>query len=168
MTRVDRGCGLGPPFARRRPAAQHVGQGTEIPRFLYPSSGLRIPADLLGREGRFRRGISVPLRQERSALPQEPCARSRASWRGLATWLPAAGPTRRCRSSGCWRGRVRGRHSPRHRKSMTRTKHSAMTGTAELNTMIDRVAPDILELLADDVPRTKGAIVEALAGRHDA
>jgi len=51
---------------------------------------------------------------------------------------------------------------------MTRTKHSAMTGTAELNTMIDRVAPDILELLADDVPRTKGAIVEALAGRHDA
>jgi hypothetical protein len=49
---------------------------------------------------------------------------------------------------------------------MPRTKHSAMTGTAELNAMIERVAPDILELLADGVPRTKAAIVKALAGRH--
>ena len=30
-----------------------------------------------------------------------------------------------------------------------------------------RVAPAILGLLADGVPRTKPAIVEALAGRHD-
>jgi hypothetical protein len=49
---------------------------------------------------------------------------------------------------------------------MTRTKHSAMTGTAELNATIDRVAPAILALLADGTPRTKAAIVEALAGRH--
>jgi hypothetical protein len=42
-----------------------------------------------------------------------------------------------------------------------------MTGTAELNAMIERVAPTILELLADGVPRSKPAIVEALAGRHD-
>ena len=42
-----------------------------------------------------------------------------------------------------------------------------VTGTAELNAMIERVAPDILALLADGVPRTKPAIVEALAGRHD-
>ena len=41
-----------------------------------------------------------------------------------------------------------------------------MTGTAELNAMIERVAPDVLELLADGVPRSKPAIVEALAGRH--
>ena len=40
-------------------------------------------------------------------------------------------------------------------------------GTAELNAMIERVAPDILALLADGVPRTKPAIVEALSGRHD-
>ena len=33
--------------------------------------------------------------------------------------------------------------------------------------MIERVAPYILELLGDGVPRTKAAIVEALAGRHD-
>jgi hypothetical protein len=32
--------------------------------------------------------------------------------------------------------------------------------------MIERVAPDILALLADGVPRTKAAIVKALAGRH--
>jgi hypothetical protein len=42
-----------------------------------------------------------------------------------------------------------------------------LTGTAELNAMIARVAPDILGLLADGVPRRKAAIVEALAGRHD-
>jgi hypothetical protein len=33
--------------------------------------------------------------------------------------------------------------------------------------MIERVAPDILTLLADGVPRRKPAIVEALAGRHE-
>jgi elongation factor P hydroxylase len=43
----------------------------------------------------------------------------------------------------------------------------ALSGTAELNAMIERVAPDILALLADGVPRRKAAIVEALAGRHD-
>jgi hypothetical protein len=41
-------------------------------------------------------------------------------------------------------------------------------GSAEINAMIERVAPDILELLADGTPRTKAAIVAALAGRHDA
>ena len=49
---------------------------------------------------------------------------------------------------------------------MARPKPSAFTGTAELNAMIERVAPDILALLADGVPRTKAAIVKALAGRH--
>jgi hypothetical protein len=33
--------------------------------------------------------------------------------------------------------------------------------------MVERVAPAILELLADGLPRPKAAIVEALAGRHD-
>jgi hypothetical protein len=40
-------------------------------------------------------------------------------------------------------------------------------GSAAVNAMVARVAPAILELLADDVPRSKAAIVEALAGRHD-
>ena len=50
---------------------------------------------------------------------------------------------------------------------MSRTKPPAMTGTAELNAMIERVAPAILALLADGMPRTKPAIIAALAGRHD-
>ena len=40
------------------------------------------------------------------------------------------------------------------------------TGTAELNATIERVAPDILALLADGVPLRKAAIVAALVGRH--
>ena len=51
---------------------------------------------------------------------------------------------------------------------MARTKtFAANAGSAELNAMIERVAPDILALLADGVPRRKPAIVEALAGRHE-
>jgi hypothetical protein len=42
------------------------------------------------------------------------------------------------------------------------------TGSAELNAMVERVAPAILELLADGVPRTRAAIGAALAGRHPA
>ena len=51
---------------------------------------------------------------------------------------------------------------------MPRPKPSAFTGTAALNARVARVAPAILELLADGVPRTKAAIVAALAGRHAA
>src|SRR4051812_53420 len=58
--------------------------------------------------------------------------------------------------------------NPRHRTRMPRPKPLAFTGTAELNAMIGRVAPAILGLLADGVPRTKAAIVAALAGRHTA
>ena len=36
-----------------------------------------------------------------------------------------------------------------------------------MNATIERVAPDILALLADGVPRTTAAVVEALAGQHD-
>ena len=49
---------------------------------------------------------------------------------------------------------------------MPRAKPFILTGTTELNAMIERVAPAILGLLGDGVPRTKAAIVAALAGRH--
>ena len=39
-------------------------------------------------------------------------------------------------------------------------------GSAAINAMVARVAPAILELLGDGVPRSKPAIVKALAGRH--
>jgi len=51
--------------------------------------------------------------------------------------------------------------------SMPRAKPSAFTGSAEVNAMMARVAPDILGLLADGAPRSAAAIAEALAGRHD-
>ena len=37
---------------------------------------------------------------------------------------------------------------------------------ADTDAMVDRVAPAILELLADGVPRGKRAIAAELAGRH--
>jgi hypothetical protein len=40
-------------------------------------------------------------------------------------------------------------------------------GSEAINAMVARAAPAVLELLGDGVPRTKAAIVEALAGRHD-
>ena len=51
---------------------------------------------------------------------------------------------------------------------MPRTKTFATdAGSAEVNATVERVAPAILGLLADGVPRTRPAVVEALAGRHD-
>jgi hypothetical protein len=38
--------------------------------------------------------------------------------------------------------------------------------SADLDTVIARVTPDVLALLADGVPRAEAAIVEALADRH--
>jgi len=57
---------------------------------------------------------------------------------------------------------------PRARKPATaRLSSYENAGSAAVNAMVERVAPSILELLADGVPRSKPAIVEALAGRHD-
>jgi hypothetical protein len=39
-------------------------------------------------------------------------------------------------------------------------------GSEAINATVARTAPAILELLGDGVPRSKPAIVEALAGRH--
>jgi hypothetical protein len=78
-------------------------------------------------------------------------------------------------------GAVRPAHIPakpelHDRTHMPRTKTSAATrklspyervSSAEINAMIERIAPDILVLFADGVPRNKAAIVEALAGRHE-
>ena len=39
-------------------------------------------------------------------------------------------------------------------------------GSEAINAMVARTAPAVLGLLADGVPRSKPAVVEALAGRH--
>jgi hypothetical protein len=38
--------------------------------------------------------------------------------------------------------------------------------SADLDAAIERVAPDVLALLGDGVPRTEAEIMAALAGRH--
>ena len=57
---------------------------------------------------------------------------------------------------------------PRQKRDPATRKPSAYerAGSAEINAMVARVAPAVLELLGDGVPRSKAAIVEALAGRH--
>ena len=57
--------------------------------------------------------------------------------------------------------------SPR-KPTASRTKPATFTGSADVHALIDRVAPSVLALLADGVPRTKGVIVTVLAGRHGA
>jgi hypothetical protein len=52
--------------------------------------------------------------------------------------------------------------------STRKPSSSAFTSTAELNALIGRIAPDILALLADGVPRSKPDILAALAARHAA
>ena len=46
---------------------------------------------------------------------------------------------------------------------MPRPKPSALTGTAELNAMLERVAPDILALLTDGVLCTRGCVGSSAA-----
>jgi hypothetical protein len=40
-------------------------------------------------------------------------------------------------------------------------------GSEAVNATVARTAPAILELLADGVPRSRAAVAEALAGRHE-
>jgi hypothetical protein len=43
---------------------------------------------------------------------------------------------------------------------------SSLSGSAEIEAMVARTAPAILELLGDGTPRPKSAIITALADRH--
>jgi hypothetical protein len=49
---------------------------------------------------------------------------------------------------------------------MTRITPIKRWSSADINAAIERVAPDVLALLGDGVPRAEAAIVAALAGRH--
>src|SRR3954454_4025842 len=91
--------------------------------------------------------------------------RRRPSRGGRRPWM-----TSRLRSRGGVPMSRPGSH-PRHRTRMPTSARKpsphVFTGSAELNATVEQVAPSILELLADGMPRTKPTIVEALAGRHD-
>ena len=43
---------------------------------------------------------------------------------------------------------------------------SSLSGSAEIEAIVARTAPAILELLEDGTPRSKNAIITALADRH--
>ena len=43
---------------------------------------------------------------------------------------------------------------------------SRFTSSADVNAMVERMAPAVLELLTDGVPRRMKSIAEALADRH--
>jgi hypothetical protein len=43
---------------------------------------------------------------------------------------------------------------------------SSLSGSAEIEAMVARTAPAILELLGDGTPRPRNAIITALADRH--
>ena len=58
-------------------------------------------------------------------------------------------------------------HRTRMPPSTRKPSPHAFAGSAELNATIERVAPDVLGLLADSTPRSEAAIIGALAGRHD-
>ena len=57
---------------------------------------------------------------------------------------------------------------PREKRDPAARKPSPYerAGSEGINATVARVAPVILGLLADGVPRSRPAIVEALAGRH--
>jgi hypothetical protein len=46
------------------------------------------------------------------------------------------------------------------------SRTSSLSGSAEIEAMVTRTAPDILELLGDGTPRPRSAIITALADRH--
>jgi hypothetical protein len=46
------------------------------------------------------------------------------------------------------------------------SRTSSLSGSAEIEAMVARTAPAILELLQDGAPRAKSAIITALADRH--
>ena len=54
----------------------------------------------------------------------------------------------------------------RYLTGMSATKPPRATSSDDLNAMIERVAPDVLALLADGVPRNRATLVAALAERH--
>ena len=56
---------------------------------------------------------------------------------------------------------------PRSRETPAKDDRTpALSGSAEIEAMVARTAPAVLELLKDGTPRPKSAIITALADRH--
>ncbi len=56
---------------------------------------------------------------------------------------------------------------PRSRQAPARSgRTSPLSGSAEIEAMVARTSPAILELLGDGIPRSKSTIITALSDRH--
>ena len=56
---------------------------------------------------------------------------------------------------------------PHSRQAPARSGRTpALSGSAEIDAMVARTAPAVLELLGDGTPRSKSAIITALADQH--
>ena len=56
---------------------------------------------------------------------------------------------------------------PQSRQAQAKgSRTSSLSGSAEIDAMVARTAPAILELLGDGTPRPRSAIITALADRH--
>jgi Asp/Glu/hydantoin racemase len=55
---------------------------------------------------------------------------------------------------------------PKSTATPARNGRPPLSGSAEIEAMVARTAPAILQLLADGVPHAKNAIITALADRH--
>jgi hypothetical protein len=56
--------------------------------------------------------------------------------------------------------------SPSRQAQAKGSRTSSLSGSAEIDAMVARTAPAILELLKDGAPRPRNAIITALADRH--
>jgi hypothetical protein len=56
---------------------------------------------------------------------------------------------------------------PHSKEAPARSRRtSPLSGSAEIDAMVARTAPSVLELLRDGTPRARSAIITALADRH--
>jgi hypothetical protein len=55
---------------------------------------------------------------------------------------------------------------PKSTAAPARNGRPPLSGSAEIDAMVARTAPAILEFLGDGTPRSKAAIITALADRH--
>jgi hypothetical protein len=56
---------------------------------------------------------------------------------------------------------------PNSKEAPARSRRtSALSGSAEIDAMVARTAPAVLELLRDGAPRARSVIIAALADRH--
>jgi hypothetical protein len=55
---------------------------------------------------------------------------------------------------------------PHSKEASASRRTSSLSGSAEIEAMVTRTAPAVLELLGDGTPRARSAIITALADRH--